>query len=183
MPFLADGFGRTGAWMGPRGSGGRHPHGRAYSVRRVSAGRTRSGSSLRWSLPRLEPDAMRIRVALVAVALTVVAYLAWLGWDQRRNPDGTGPYEAWQVVGLALTLAVVAAACSWRSEDLSQGMVVVVLMAAALTVPWSIDAGTEKPPDANLWPAGAGALFAGTMVGLWAVAGLTRAATAWTHRP
>ena len=62
---------------------------------------------------------MRMKVTLVAVLLTVAAYLAWLGWDQQRNPDGTGPYEAWQVVGLALTLAVVAAACSWRSADLS----------------------------------------------------------------
>ncbi|UUN27889.1 hypothetical protein [Streptomyces sp. FIT100] len=42
--------------------------------------------------------------ALVAPALWAV----WLGWDQHRDvhPDGstTGPYEAWQVIGLLLTL-------------------------------------------------------------------------------
>jgi hypothetical protein len=61
-------------------------------------------------------------------------------------------------------------------------MVVVVVMAAALTVPFSIDAATDKTPDANLWPAGAGLLFAGTTIGLWVAAGLTRAGWQWTHR-
>ena len=55
-------------------------------------------------------------------------------------------------------------------------------MAAALTVPFSIDAATDKTPDANLWPAGAGLLFAGTTIGLWVAAGLTRAGWQWTHR-
>ena len=35
-------------------------------------------------------------------------WAAWLGWDQQRDvqPDGTttGPYAAWQVIGLVLTL-------------------------------------------------------------------------------
>jgi predicted ABC-type exoprotein transport system permease subunit len=125
---------------------------------------------------------MRMKVALVAVVLTVMAWLAWLGWDQQRNPDGSGPYEAWQVVGLALTLAVVAAAVSWRSADVAQAMVVVLLMAVALTVPWSIDAATEKTSDANLWPLGAIGLFGGTASGLIVVAALTRAVRQRTHR-
>jgi hypothetical protein len=125
---------------------------------------------------------MQMKVALVAVALTVAAYLAWLAWDQQRNPDGTGPYAAWQVVGLALTLAAVAAAASWGSADIAQSMVVVILMAGALTVPASIDWATDKTPDANLWMLGAGYLFGGTMLGLWVVAGLTRAVRQWTHR-
>jgi hypothetical protein len=32
-----------------------------------------------------EPDAMRMTAVLVAVALTVAAYPAWLGWDQQRK--------------------------------------------------------------------------------------------------
>jgi hypothetical protein len=125
---------------------------------------------------------MRMKVALVAVVLTVAAYLVWLGWDQQRNPDGTGPYEAWQVIGLALTLAAVAAVASWRSADLGQSMVAVPLMAAALTVPASIDWATDKTPDANLWMIGATFLFVGTMLGLWVVAALTRAVRHGTHR-
>ncbi|MFG2438458.1 hypothetical protein [Streptomyces sp. NPDC048508] len=40
--------------------------------------------------------------------MSVALWAAWLGWDQHRDvhPDGstTGPYEAWQVIGLVLTL-------------------------------------------------------------------------------
>jgi len=125
---------------------------------------------------------MQMKVALIAIVLTVAAWLAWLGWDQQRDPDGSGPYEAWQVVGLALTLAVVAAAASWRATDRSQAMVVAILMAATLTVAASIDWATDKTPDANLWMLGAGGLFAGTMLGLWFVVGLTRAVWQRTHR-
>lgn len=46
--------------------------------------------------------------AFVAAVLSLAAWAAWLGWDQHRDvqPDGstTGPYEAWQVIGLVLTL-------------------------------------------------------------------------------
>lgn len=45
---------------------------------------------------------------LLLAALSVALWAAWLGWDQHRDvhPDGstTGPYEAWQVIGLVLTL-------------------------------------------------------------------------------
>ncbi|MFD3654867.1 hypothetical protein [Streptomyces sp. NPDC058620] len=45
---------------------------------------------------------------LVLAVMTLAVWAAWLGWDQHRDvqPDGseTGPYEAWQVIGLALTL-------------------------------------------------------------------------------
>jgi hypothetical protein len=45
---------------------------------------------------------------LVLAVVTAAAWAAWLGWDQQRDvqPDGTttGPYEAWQVIGLVLTL-------------------------------------------------------------------------------
>ncbi len=50
-------------------------------------------------------------VAVVLVPLTVLAYLATLGWDQRKElgADGYlhGPYEAWQ--GFALAAVAVAA--------------------------------------------------------------------------
>jgi hypothetical protein len=45
---------------------------------------------------------------LVLAGVSLAAWAAWLGWDQHRDvqPDGTttGPYEAWQVIGLVLTL-------------------------------------------------------------------------------
>lgn len=57
-------------------------------------------------------------VLLLAVATSAV-WAAWLGWDQHRDvhPDGstTGPYEAWQVIGLVLTLL---AAVYWATSRL-----------------------------------------------------------------
>lgn len=44
----------------------------------------------------------------VLAGVSLALWAAWLGWDQHRDvhPDGstTGPYEAWQVIGLVLTL-------------------------------------------------------------------------------
>ncbi|MCY1652624.1 hypothetical protein ACN6LF_001030 [[Kitasatospora] papulosa] len=45
---------------------------------------------------------------LVPALAALVLWAAWLGWDQHHDvhPDGstTGPYSAWQVAGLVLTL-------------------------------------------------------------------------------
>ncbi|MEU3690598.1 hypothetical protein [Streptomyces narbonensis] len=50
----------------------------------------------------------QVSAASVSAAVAMAVWAAWLGWDQHRDvhPDGstTGPYEAWQVVGLGLTL-------------------------------------------------------------------------------
>ncbi|MEU8795577.1 hypothetical protein [Streptomyces sp. NPDC048643] len=55
----------------------------------------------------LKPVPQLVSILLLA-GLSLGLWAAWLGWDQHRDvqPDGstTGPYEAWQVIGLALTL-------------------------------------------------------------------------------
>jgi hypothetical protein len=122
-----------------------------------------------------------MKVALATAAWTVAAYLAWLGWDQQRNPDGTGPYEAWQVIGLAMTLGAVAAFSSWRSADVVQPLVVAVLVTIVLTVAWSIDAATDRTLDGNLWPVGAILLANASGCGLILVAVVTRAVRQRTH--
>ena len=47
---------------------------------------------------------------LVLAGVSLAAWAAWLGWDQHRDvhSDGatTGPYEAWQVIGLVLTVLI-----------------------------------------------------------------------------
>ncbi|WP_093797226.1 hypothetical protein [Streptomyces sp. Wb2n-11] len=52
--------------------------------------------------------ALQLLPVLVLAVVTSAAWASWLGWDQHRDvqPDGTstGPYEAWQVIGLVLTL-------------------------------------------------------------------------------
>ncbi|MFD8637538.1 hypothetical protein [Streptomyces sp. NPDC059533] len=59
-----------------------------------------------------------LAIAIVA-AMAMAGWAAWLGWDQIRDvqPDGsvTGPYQVWQVVGLAMTLLV--AVCWAASHD------------------------------------------------------------------
>ncbi|GGW67933.1 hypothetical protein [Streptomyces xantholiticus] len=60
---------------------------------------------MRQRLLKLVPQMSAI---LVLALVTPAVWAAWLGWDQHRDvqPDGTttGPYEAWQVIGLVLTL-------------------------------------------------------------------------------
>ncbi|MFF3013170.1 hypothetical protein [Streptomyces sp. NPDC057939] len=58
----------------------------------------------------LRKPVSELLVTLLLVAVAAALWAAWLGWDQQRDvhPDGstTGPYEAWQVIGLVLTLLV-----------------------------------------------------------------------------
>ncbi|QGZ49445.1 MULTISPECIES: hypothetical protein [Streptomyces] len=60
-------------------------------------------------MPRRPVKRVPQLLAILVLAVTTAAvWAAWLGWDQHRDvhPDGsvTGPYEAWQVIGLVLTL-------------------------------------------------------------------------------
>ncbi|WP_086748987.1 hypothetical protein [Streptomyces scabiei] len=59
---------------------------------------------------RLRAHVPHLLSTLVTAVAALTMWAAWLGWDQRRDlhPDGssTGPYEAWQVIGLVLTLLV-----------------------------------------------------------------------------
>ncbi|MGW7665647.1 hypothetical protein ACWGJX_00495 [Streptomyces sp. NPDC054775] len=53
----------------------------------------------------------RLLPILALAGVSLALWAAWLGWDQHRDvqPDGTttGPYGAWQVIGLLLTLLAV----------------------------------------------------------------------------
>jgi len=131
---------------------------------------------LAWSLRRADWS------PVVMAVLTVAAYLGWLGWDQQRNPDGSGPYEAWQVVGLALTLATMTAIVSWRSADVTQPLASVAVITALLTLAFSIDAATDRTPDASMWPAGAILLYGGTASGLVVATVLARGLRQVVHR-
>ncbi|MFI2754907.1 hypothetical protein ACGIF2_15865 [Cellulomonas sp. P22] len=120
--------------------------------------------------------ASRGRTALLTGAVTAVAYLALLGWDQVKTvtPDGsaTGPYEAWQVVVLVLVLAGTAAVAGWHRRT----WVATLTMTVVLTLCWSYDAATD-PADLNdgLWPVGALLVLIGTFVGAAVVAGVAAA--------
>ncbi|WP_217206618.1 hypothetical protein [Streptomyces sp. AC550_RSS872] len=96
---------------------------------------------------------------LVTAGLSLAGWAAWLGWDQHRDvqPDGTttGPYEAWQVVGLVLTLLVPVSWAAWRHATGA-----VLGTTAGLTVAacydWSDDAS-------GLYGVGVGMVMLGTL--------------------
>lgn len=121
-------------------------------------------------------DRWRSCIGVVA-GVTLVAYLALLGWDQTRDvaPDGStsGPYQPWQVAALVLLLAVLAVVAGAHGERAA--LLTTVTMTVVFTVAFSIDAMTE-PPEHNdgLWPVGAVLVLFGTFFSAGMVSALSR---------
>lgn len=122
---------------------------------------------------------------LVLAAATALTYMVWLGWDRQRdvNPvtqESSGPYEAWQVIGVAVVLALIAGMAAWVGHPIV-GVVVTTLV---FTLCWSVGAATDPHVvGANLWPIGAVAVLAGCLSGTAVVAVVVhaiRSKTAWT---
>jgi hypothetical protein len=81
---------------------------------------------------------------LLLLALApAAAWAAWLGWDQQRDvhPDGsvTGPYEAWQVIGLVLTLLVPVCWAAARRHTVPAVLGTTAGLTAAAWYDWSDD--------------------------------------------
>lgn len=124
--------------------------------------------------------AIQLAAGLVAAVATVAAYLAWLGWhaEYYTEPGTTteqGPYRPWQVIGLALTLGMVAAVGGWRRCAVATALA----STCAVTLMFSIDAATKETDDASLWPIGASYLGVGAAVGLGVVAAIARGMRDW----
>jgi hypothetical protein len=106
---------------------------------------------------------------LGAALLSVLAWVAWLGWDQEYQVDpatgiASGPYEAWQVVGCVLTLLVAAVVAGVAARA--------VVAAAWVTVPftvcWTVSAARED--ETGLFAVGALMIAVGLYLGSLAVA-------------
>ncbi|GIG87262.1 hypothetical protein [Plantactinospora endophytica] len=103
---------------------------------------------------------------------TALAYWAFLGWDQQKETDPvtgaqTGPYSAWQVVGLVVVLALLVFETGRRGRPWLAGTVV----PAVLTVAFSVDAATDPDSD-GLWVIGAALVALGSVLGAGLLAGL-----------
>ncbi|WP_018545040.1 hypothetical protein [Streptomyces sp. LaPpAH-108] len=116
----------------------------------------------------------RIPQPLWTVALTatsIALWTAWLGWDQHRDvhPDGstTGPYEPWQVIGLALTLLLPVCWAAYRRHSLAATLGTPLGLAIASFYDWSDD-------DSGLFVIGVGLVVAGSLVGCLVVTALVR---------
>lgn len=113
-------------------------------------------------------------VTLFSVAAVVAAlnWAAWLGWDQRYDlhPDGsvTGPYETWQIVGMALVLGAGVIVATFRRHQVVTVLGLTAGTGTAIIYDWSDD-------DSGLWLIGAGLAILGTALILSAVAAIAHA--------
>ncbi|NML50433.1 hypothetical protein HHL19_12260 [Streptomyces sp. R302] len=126
--------------------------------------------------------------AAVTALLAVASWAVWLGWDQKRDvhPDGsqTGPYEAWQVVGLALTLLVPVVWAAVRGHGRDGALATTAGLSLAAFYDWSDDAS-------GLYAIGTFMVAAGSLAATMTVQALVTAWSdrrtprrgAWTHRP
>ncbi|MFB7462873.1 hypothetical protein ACFCZ1_05095 [Streptomyces sp. NPDC056224] len=110
---------------------------------------------------RLTKPAPRLSVTLVLAGVAMAAWAAWLGWDQHRDvhPDGstTGPYEAWQVIGLGLTLLAPVCWAAFREHVPAAVFGTTIGLTVAAYYDWSDD-------SSGLFAIGVGMVMIGSLV-------------------
>ncbi|MEV4561216.1 hypothetical protein AB0K51_30075 [Kitasatospora sp. NPDC049285] len=107
--------------------------------------------------------------SLLLALVPMTAWAAWLGWDQLRDihPDGsvTGPYEAWQVIGLVVTLLPAVGWAAFRRYVADAVVGTTAGLTAALGYDWSDD-------GSGLFVIGAGLAAAATLAATTALCAL-----------
>ena len=119
-----------------------------------------------------------LRALGILAAITVAHYAVWLGWDQRYDvgPGGvvSGPYQPWQVIGLATGLSLVAVVAGWRNH----AGAAMIAIPTVMTLCFSADAATDSETyGASLWPIGAALIAVGTLAGVATIAGVASLAS------
>ncbi|MER5685483.1 hypothetical protein [Streptomyces sp. NPDC002205] len=113
---------------------------------------------MRQRLLKLVPQLLAV---LVLAVVTLGAWAAWLGWDQHRDvqPDGstTGPYEAWQVIGLVLTLLALVYWAASRRYIAGAVLGITAGLTIAAYYDWSDD-------SSGLFMVGVGMVMVGSLV-------------------
>ncbi|NBM18416.1 hypothetical protein [Streptomyces sp. GC420] len=103
----------------------------------------------------------RLSPMLVPAGASLALWAVWLGWDQRRDvqPDGstTGPYEAWQVIGLLLTLLVPVYWAASRRHIAGAVLGTTAGLTAAAFYDWSDD-------SSGLFAVGVGLVMLGSLL-------------------
>jgi hypothetical protein len=116
----------------------------------------------------------RLGPGLSLAALSAALWAAWLGWDQHRDvhPDGstTGPYEAWQVIGLVLTLLAPVCWAASRRHATDAVLGTTAGLTAAASYDWSDD-------TSGLFAVGVALIMLGTLAATAAVSAVTATLT------
>lgn len=109
---------------------------------------------------------------LLVAVITAIAYAALLGWDTGYQTDPvtgeiSGPYQAWQVITLALVIGALAAWAGWN-DHLALALLVIpttlVIAFLVLTV--------RGQDETGLFIVGALLLLIGSAVGVGIAGGL-----------
>ncbi|GGV19456.1 hypothetical protein GCM10010275_71480 [Streptomyces litmocidini] len=120
------------------------------------------------------PVPLSMTTVLLA-GVSVAMWATWLGWDQHRDvhPDGstTGPYEAWQVIGLGLGLLIPVCWAAFRGHGVAAVLGTSGGLALAAAYDWSDD-------GSGLFVIGVGMV----MIGSVAATGLAAVLTSALHK-
>ncbi len=111
--------------------------------------------------PLLRTLLLQLLSSVLLAGAAVGAWVVWLGWDQRRDRVGyreTGPYEAWQVGGLVLTLLAAVALVAYLRHFVPAVLGPTAGLTCASFYDWSDD-------DSGLFLIGVGLVLMGTFVG------------------
>ncbi|MFF2201996.1 hypothetical protein [Streptomyces sp. NPDC058145] len=118
--------------------------------------------------------ALQLLSILVLAGVSMALWAAWLGWDQHRDvhPDGstTGPYEAWQVIGLVLTLLAPVCWAAFRNYVAAAVLGTSAGLTIAAYYDWSDD-------SSGLFVVGVGLVMMGSLAGTTVVSAVITAAT------
>ncbi|MGI5456084.1 hypothetical protein ACQEWB_23475 [Streptomyces sp. CA-249302] len=103
----------------------------------------------------------RLGPALLLAAVSLGMWAAWLGWDQHKDvhADGTttGPYQAWQVIGLVLTLLAAVYWAASRHHVAGAVLGTTAGLTLAAYYDWSDD-------SSGLYAIGVGLVMVGSLV-------------------
>jgi hypothetical protein len=92
----------------------------------------------------IRKPALQLLLVLGLAAASLALWAAWLGWDQHPDlqADGTttGPYQAWQVIGLVATLLLPVCWAASRRHVAGTVIGTTVGLTAAAYWDWSDDA-------------------------------------------
>lgn len=126
------------------------------------------------SAGRRRSPLLQVFGSIAIAALSALSWFAWMGWDQEYQLDPrtgvySGPFEAWQVIGCALSLLVLLVGALWVGVEPLWGSAALTL---GFTTVWTVQAAARD--DTGLFGVGMVMLLLGLGMASALVSSLTR---------